>query len=291
MNQVFVTRGRGSSDYCEKQGYAILRHGNGGHIVVKTHCRTWRCLSCRDKNRARVVSLIQYGCSTLVNSWLVTVTYKRDGRLTPRPATRTLRDLGRLYEMLRQKHPNLTYLRVPELTKKKQVHFHHLMGGLGDAPDACERFADYRRDWRERTCLCLEHELSPLWHQITGDSFVVDVSKVLLASALASYLAKYVTKSMDDRAPLVAAGYTRRWSTSRNWPRSELLTRGFVDDEWESTEFVGGFDEELEELAQTSRTHRLLERVGSVEAMAYDSKRQRKLKVAAWNKRFGGQAI
>ena len=72
-------------------------------------------------------------------------------------------------------------------------------------------------------CTCAAHELSAVWHSVTGDSYIVDVVPVFGPAGAASYMAKYLLKDMLVRGRMEAAGFHRRWSSSRGWPGSGRL--------------------------------------------------------------------
>lgn len=57
-----------------------------------------------------------------------------------------------------------------------------------------------------------------MWREVTGDSWIVHTVPVLGRRGAGSYLAKYMAKDHVQRGALVAAGFNRRWSTSRGWP-------------------------------------------------------------------------
>lgn len=272
--------GAGSSINCPRSRNVWLRiKATGRILIIATTCRTYRCLGCRERNLRRIRLLIEFGCWTAERSWLITVTYRFDEAEALRKGLAVRRDQARLFSQWRAIHPSLKWFTIPELTKNGQVHLHLIVTGLDESRrSACEREPDYGRGWRERSCVCLEHELSRLWYGITGDSFVVDVRQILSSARAAAYTAKYVIKGMANRAALVRLGFHRRWSCSRNWPRAELLTRGGVTDAWEPVGASGSAEAE-KRLLEKSEGHRLFDRVGSPEAMAFDKRiRDRGLK-------------
>lgn len=76
-----------------------------------------------------------------------------------------------------------------------------------------------------------------MWWDITGDSYIVDARVVFDRPGAADYLVKYLFKSGGDREKLEDLGYTRRYSTARNWPReTKLVLRGTFD-EWHRVEW------------------------------------------------------
>lgn len=79
----------------------------------------------------------------------------------------------------------------------------------------------------------MEHDISVVWHGITGDSFVCDVSGIRSLEGVANYVQKYMGKTMFERAELEGLGFRRRWSASRNWPRgAQLRLRGTEEGAW-----------------------------------------------------------
>lgn len=263
---------------CPRRGYAWLRTIVGQTFVIPTNCRQWDCLPCRDRNLTAVRLRAQFGCLMGKPTFFITITYKSGGGSILRRNDTSGRDLAKLWSTFSGKyrktpsHPKLAWFKVPELTKIGQVHFHLLVTGI-ETPvaAACQREPDYGGAWRRRTCLCLEHQLSALWHEITGDSWVVDVRPVLSSKDDASYVTKYVTKGMAHRRQMVRRGFARRWACSRNWPRPELHLRGTVEGKW----YAQGMEKPnpvSQAAAETSRGHRYLDRVGTPEAMAFDKR-------------------
>ena len=278
--------GSATSLTCPKGFYVWLRiKETRGFLVVKTTCRTWNCLGCRDRNLRAVRLRIEFGSWTEKPSYFITLTYRYTGSGAIRRAVVVRRHLARLLEKWRVTHPNLKWIAIPELTKKGQVHLHLIVSSLDERQSgswACQREPQYGRGWRQRACLCLEHQLSRLWHIVTGDSFVVDVRPVMSSANDASYLSKYLVKGMAQRREMVRLGFARRWSCSRNWPRPELKMRGTVDDAWEPAKPPGKISgrRNVEKALAESLGDPLLDRVGAPSAMAFDKRlRDRAVKV------------
>ena len=281
-------RGRASSTLCIKKGYAWLQEKTTGRkYYVPTNCRTWSCRGCRDRNLAAVRLRIQYGCWMLKASLLITVTYKIGKTSAVRTADVAGRDLARLFTSIGRQNPKLTWFKVPELTKKGQVHFHLVVGGLDGQVPACERRARYDKRWFARSCLCVEHVWARMWFAITGDSWVVDAREVLSPADTASYLGKYLVKGMVHRRALVALGYTRRWSCSRNWPRGELHLLGTTESRWRAQGFIEGYDETLQDLVEAMGDIRVMERVGSASAMEFDKAIKRAVEIKRLKRLIG----
>ncbi len=289
--------GRASSQACPRSGYAwMIDKVLGTELVVKTMCRTWACLGCRDRNLAAVRLKIQFGCLMLNPSYFITLTYRYDGPETLMQKPVVERHQRAFFRSFQLWHPALSWFKVPELTKRNQVHLHLIAGGMNeDTRAACEREARYDAVWRERSCVCLEHKLSALWHDITGGrghslaecsgtcgaSYVVDAVQVVSAGGAASYLGKYLVKGLVKRQALHRRGFARRWSSSRNWPKPVLHLKGTEDGRWWSSGFVGGYDAKLEAAALEDSENPLMVRVGSVEAVAFGENVVRKARLNA----------
>lgn len=220
----------------------------------------------------------EYGCSILKNSYFITITYRYGGPKTLRQGPAVRRDLAALWTKFRQLYPSLSWFQVPELTQKGQVHLHNLVGLTPDRELSkrevhCEDSAKFDDEWRDRSCLCLEHRLSAMWSSVTGgDSFVVDARKVLSARRASSYVSKYMLKGMVDRQDLHRRGFIRRWSCSRNWPRPELVLDGTARNIWQIGGFVLGYDSAMEKKAEEDSNSYLFQRVGSPEAVEFNRK-------------------
>lgn len=115
--------------------------------------------------------------------------------------------------------------------------------------------------WAKRRCGCLEHELASLWLEETRDSYRVQVDKVYKPKGAGNYLAKYFAKGFEVHKEMVDAGFTNRYSFSRNFPRLESMRlRGTDEDVWsrvERIDFPAGQDlrnELIQEVAHTRHT-------------------------------------
>lgn len=178
---------------------------------------------------------------------LITVTYAMgEGKL--RDARCASRDWTALIRQLKVRSPKLMWFKIPELTKKGQIHYHAIVLAMRSTKDCCKSMSwgrcDHHRglEWYERSCRedCIEHELSRAWYEITGDSWVVDSRPILGARGAASYLSKYLVKAYDNRRELESRGFARRWSCSRNWPAPVRMQLAVTNaGGWDSTNFMG----------------------------------------------------
>lgn len=211
-----------------------------------------------------------YGTSRLENLFFTTVTYemgKRDQVDAPSASIHLRKLFARLRR--REKWKGLAWCRVTELTKKGQVHHHLMIGGVPGVGRCQQTLISRKKNykqWYEKDCLledeCLNHELAKTWHQVTGDSYVVDVDKVRSERGLSSYLAKYLDKSMQHWKELNKLGFKRRWNCSRNFPSPGRLRlagsdSGADDSIWETvSREPRGLLAREQGLGRRSRRHR-----------------------------------
>jgi hypothetical protein len=224
---------------------------DAAHVhVVRTVCKTWRCEACSSRMAAMYKLRTVYGTSRLENLFITTVTYEM-GKREAVDALSASTHLRKLFARLkrRERWKDLAWCRVTELTKRGQVHHHLMIGGvsgIGRCQTSTKSKKKNYKQWYEKDCLldvlgdeCLNHELAKTWHQVTGDSYVVDVDKVRSERGLSSYLAKYLVKSMHHWKELNKLGFKRRWNCSRNFPSPGRLRlagsdSGADDSIWES---------------------------------------------------------
>lgn len=282
--------GGAMSKKCPRQGFVRMKLYKGGDVVTTVNCRTWGCLACRDRKTNQVKAMIRYGISTLGPTYLITLTLRLGKGESPKDAKYVAAKWKRYISILQERSPNLSWMRIVELTKKRQPHLHLVVGGIGDRKFSCAgvRHA-WSEEWVRAQCRedCLEHEWSALWLKVTGDSYIVNVRPVMGASGAAAYLAKYLGKGVMDRDALEELGFLRRWSCSNNWPRGQLQTRGVDGGYYESSTYFGprspgGESAYADSLADVG--HPLLELVGEP-ALVSDSKRLNKKRLM---KIFGG---
>lgn len=128
------------------------------------------------------------------------------------------------------------------------VHLHCLMSGLKDNVVESD----------------MTDEVSRLWKEVTGDSWIVDARKVHTPKRMARYLGKYLAKGFEVRSQLEALGFRRRYSSSRNWPKPKrIMLRGTEENRWfhmmRTDEKLGP---KYAAILEASEDDYLLERVG-----------------------------
>lgn len=244
-----------------------MQSKTGREVTVASTCKTWGCLSCRDRVLNRLKKKIRYGISILGPCWFITLTYKQ-GEGSQRDALSVAKDWKALLSRLQKIHlryNQMAWIRVIEVTKKGQPHLHLIVGSLGEV---------------SRTTLASDWKSA--WWTTTGDSFIIDVRPVIGPSGAAKYLVKYLVKGVMHREALLDLGFNRRWSASRNWPKGEVKLRGSQEDRWGHVQFVGR--EDLSQEVEDSKDDFLLERVGPELLVEWEQKDAKRASVATIRK-------
>lgn len=166
-------------------------------------------------------SRVQIGGSRLGPCVFITVTYRWvEGRVRD---AESVRKEWRAFIKRSWLKPPRKWMKVPEVTKKGELHY-HLMAGL----DRDQRRVNCYPRWgfdmkhftkRFDTCGCVSHELSRVWFDITGDTKIVHTTLVVSNRGAGSYMSKYLAKTLgEERLQLERLGALRRWSSSKGWP-------------------------------------------------------------------------
>lgn len=271
---------------CERRGHVWLTHVNGETIVMETSCHTRRCRNCAPKLRSLFVMLVKYGIRISIpqHFYFITVTLKA-GKGLEKDAAYVATKWPLLLRFLKKSYgPNLMWVRVIELTQRKQPHLHLILTfGPGINPRAyCQKEPRYNDEWLSRTdCDCLEHRIGFAWLSITGDSYVIDARPILPGDE--EYIAKYVAKSFRILDEMGELGFHRSWSRSRNWPVDRLQLLATKEEQWANVEFAYWMaakprpqEASLREWLDRSETHVLKERVGTELSLAFAEEAQKK---------------
>lgn len=202
---------------CPKRGWIWLTTSSNRTVVMETTCKTWGCAACAKKLKALFSMRVEAGISALGRCAFTTFTLRREDEALGADYVRVAwKEFSRRWNRTEE---GFQWLKVVELTKRRQPHLHLVMGPV----EGHLRCYGPRRkigDWfrRDRDCACLSHRLSRIWEQVTGDSWVVYLVEVSGGGGAAGYLSKYMAKTHEQRALLWEAGFSRRWSTSKGWP-------------------------------------------------------------------------
>lgn len=219
---------------CPSSGAVRLMTKRGDEFWLPTTCKMWRCRICRKGLAAYIKARIIYGLTHSTGSLFITITYVMDGPESLRRAPCVARDLNNLWKKLkkRSRWKHLSYVKVPEVTKAGQVHLHVIATGIDFETASCRKPGERMTEMKDRGCRvsCIQHELMQLWEEITGDSWVVDASRVRDPARCASYVTDYVTKGFHDRKALEGLGFSRRYAISRSWPSVGRMRLAFSDD-------------------------------------------------------------
>jgi len=254
---------------CPRWGYVRMTTKMGKEFIKETICKTWGCPVCKSKMVAMVKMRMEYGCSKLGRCYLITLTLKAGLPRERKTAASVRLEWERWLKSMRSRNPNLSWFKVVEATKKGTPHLHLLMGTVGKRKDQCDEDPVYSRRYAVKKCDCLMHECLKAWFEITGN-YVVDCARIFNVEGAVGYLAKYLSKSFQDREVLVELGYKRRWSRSQNWPSpEEQRLQGSIEEAWESVEVLPRYYKrpEMERLERNGEGHRLMETVGDPEAL------------------------
>lgn len=197
--------------------------------TLPTVCKTWGCSVCQKKLMAYFSQRIRHAVSMDGPCYFITNTLRLAKDDQPKDARYANRVLTLWLRELKSRYQRMWYVKVPELTKRKQPHFHLMIGGLGNRNACCGRVVKgkhyhvFSKGYARRQCNCLEHELSKLWLSCTGDSYRLQADQVYSARGAGKYLAKYFSKDFANHKEMVAAGFTNRFSFSRNVPKLERI--------------------------------------------------------------------
>lgn len=241
-------------ELCPSRGYVRLyedtgtgKNGKRNHRRVgtmPTTCKTWSCRVCQKKLKAYFSQRVRHAVLTEPPCYFITVTF-RNWSKGYRDARSAMESLTKLLRKVKERYPAMFYVKVPELTKAGQPHFHLMIGGLGIRIDCCGRkqkgkhIHEFSFKWAGRKCGCLEHELAFEWVDITMDSYRVQVDMVYNAKGAGNYLSKYFAKTFEDHKACEAAGFSRRYSFSRNYPKLDKLgLQGTREGAWSKVERI-----------------------------------------------------
>ncbi len=280
-------KGSGTSRICPRRGMVYLRPSPSEILGVPTNCKSWRCVSCRNRKLGMVASLMQYGLSGQGQAFMISVTYvahlKKGGQLEKFvDATSAQKDWRELVRGLHRnpRNKNLAMFRIVELTRKNQIHFHLLAHGmptkLAKKEIDCKRHLNYRLCPYPR-CTCMTCEWSQAWAIVTQDSWVIKIKEIYDNEGASWYLCKYLQKDMygPNRTLLDSLGFVRRYYRTRNWASDiQMRRRGSLEKRWQRVSWVKGPPEEL--LIAQSKDHPLMEQVGTDLAKALQQKGQNK---------------
>ncbi len=262
--------GIATSSHCPRSGLAKLWDYSGGYIEIPTKCKTWRCKGCRNRLIGLFKARVQMASLTLAPCCFTTVTYAAGGR-TREAASYVKQDWKAFWRLLsRSGESSPKWLRVMEVTKKGTPHHHLLMGPILTEMRCYGNWFDVRRFQRRfDSCECWSHTMARAWYQVTGDSYITHVVPTIEGAGAGGYMAKYLTKTFGMEGRLKTLGMTRRWSTSKGFPRWDLRLK---NEDWSLVMHIPGHTS-----AEERGTPELLERKGSDIVLEVAKSRKRKM--------------
>lgn len=186
-------------------------------VLTSNHCHNRHCLPCSYERRAGLMERIHHRVIDRVNR-IRFLTFTLRASTTPLAAK--ISRLLQCFRTLRQRSiwssactggAAFVECKIGKGSNAWHVHLHVLVEGV---------FIDQK-------------QLSAAWHDVTGDSYVVDCRAVSDPTGAAAYVAKYATKSADQtvlNSPdrliefIVASRGRKLWQCFGEW-------RGFAQDE------------------------------------------------------------
>ncbi len=217
-----IDQGSGSSSRCPRAGVVYLEAANrpNGGVAIRTYCKSWSCIGCRDRKRSAFMNRVDIACQAAARDFgMFTYTYKAtDDRW--RSEKRIASDWKQVRRLMKELQPEIAkqpWIKVTELTAKGVPHHHVLIGIPEGFKVRCwNRYGgrqfdmvQYRKGFDE--CLCMGHRLARLWERVThGTSWIVLATAVDSPRGAARYLAKYLSKEFAGHGELGR----RRWSSS-----------------------------------------------------------------------------
>jgi len=162
-------------------------------VQIKIHpllCNSPYCETCNNIKRIKLYNkLLQFSKNRQLR--FLTLTYKYDDNYK-NILDKYSKDFNKFITYIRRLNYKFNYFKIIEFTKNKIIHFHLLIDSY--VP---------------------QQLLSNLWFQITSDSFIVFITRLLNNKQLINYCLKYITKSFNNNQDLFTAFKIRRFSFSR----------------------------------------------------------------------------
>jgi len=211
---------------CPRAGSILLETKYHRRLLMNTQCKTWGCISCRERMKSLFRARVSSGVSRTGRCAFMTITYKEGSERLSRVGcvARDWRALWRRFQKYQPEMLGMEWLRVMELTQKGTPH-HHVVIGPVKGLVRCWSRDRFRIDRYRRlfdSCECLAHKWAREWFAVTGDAYIVHATEVVGAEGAGAYMAKYLQKEFDG-ARAEELGMARRWSSSRGWPGSGRL--------------------------------------------------------------------
>jgi hypothetical protein len=158
--------------------------------VLPIFCKKWSCPKCSKLKASGWQSIGMLGKPER----FITLTLRYRPDRTPRQQAERLKEAWpKLLQRIRRAFGSMEYMLVYELQKNGTPHIHVL----------------------QRGCYIPQGWLSKTWHELTKDSFKVDVRAVKSDGDISRYVCKYLSKTISDTATELTG--MRIISKSKNW--------------------------------------------------------------------------
>lgn len=162
-------------------------------IKIKIHpllCNSPYCDNCNNIKRIKLYNKLKLFSKNRQLRFL-TLTYKFNDNYET-ILNKYSKDFNKFITYVRRLNYKFNYFKIIEFTKNKIIHFHLLIDSY-----------------------IPQNLISNLWLQITSDSFIVFITRLLDNKQLINYCLKYITKSFNNNQDLFTAFKIRRFSFSR----------------------------------------------------------------------------
>lgn len=194
---------------CQKPGRPTMiarNRANNTCIIFQVACKQWDCPACAETNALRCVLQATHGANVLFDAgyMLEFVTLTSHEKLDEKQSYYVLpKAWNRLNRRIKRAVGNPLYFAVPEQHKDGRWHLHALVN-----------FNLPERWWKDNARQC-------------GMGYQVDIQTVENAGLVSWYIAKYMTKQLQNAELYKSHRHVRH---SNNWPK---LPEKSIDPNWE----------------------------------------------------------
>jgi len=180
------------AEYCSTS-YLTSVNETSDLIQIKVHpllCHSPYCETCNNIKRIKLYNKLKQFANNRQLRFL-TLTYKYDNNCE-NILEKYSKDFNKFITYIRRLNYKFNYFKIIEFTKKQTIHFHLLIDSY-----------------------IPQQLISNLWFQITSDSFIVFITRLMNNKQLINYCLKYISKSFNNNQDLFVVYKIRRYSFSR----------------------------------------------------------------------------
>lgn len=224
-----------SVNKCQNTSITLFAKTDKGFVFYMPRCNTWHCEYCSQQLKRqwswRVAKAVELGIKA--RGWqpaFVTLTSHEKLTNVDQCLSVFSDAWKKIQAKWRYRFPDFAYAIVPELHKsKKRVHWHLVVSHAPSKKDL--------KSWARGAGLGYQVDVSPINH---ADD----------AGAVAFYVSKYISKSLEDDAKISKKWASRRRiNTSRNFPTLDELNNSDSDLDWQIYNATSGISMMLEMMA------------------------------------------